>query len=1811
MRRFSASVKLKAVGEVLEKGKSPAEVASKYHCTRQSLFAWIKVFKSDPRRAPKLLENSYLKGKNHPKKLSWKIEKEILDIVIANPDCTVRGICNELAKQGYKVSVHGVYNILAAYNLQTAQLRHKFSLEHPVKTVFASSLVPAYRTKVVEEHLAEGKPISKVCKVWNVSRPTFYSWLKRYKEAVAGEMNPVEALSRKQPRGSDHHRYCGDDVKAAVLSIVGTRPELSVHKIHASLPESEGRKLAGHHAVQNILAREGLSTFAARARFAQERVQVPAPLALPSFDEPVGKLSAWRLLNTPYMVVPRWIAKHPKTWPLTLPPILFVLYIFEFDKLLRPAYFFPTIALTFGLIFFLYSLKYYMSLIMVMRLSQTGAAGDIDGTEESGGKSLFAKIGHFLAVKKPFTKANPLLINLEKVELTKEPFVSIHLAIYNEKKVIERLISACCSQQWSNYEIVIADDSTDETTELIKGYIRENYGELGVTKEEDGTEIIKAMPKTLNQPSFTLIHRSSRKGFKGAALAKALENSNPHAEFVVIFDSDFVPYPDTLSQFIKSFQETCGGLDKVATSKIAAVQGYQWHVLNKSQNWVTRGVRTEYSGSYVIERAGIGIYGGLNMIAGSVFCIRADVLRHFLWGTSITEDLELTLKLYEAGFKVVFTPYIQAPAEAVSTVKRLIRQRMRWAEGHTFNVRLMWKRLLVSRALSTREKFEFLYLAPYYLQAAFFLVGSLAWFLSEIVLKVRLPFWTAAWGWSLIFTNFLALPLMNLVGLFLEESDERDYLGIASFLVLSYILVPFQAYAAVKALFEKEEGPWFRTPKTGAVTDVFDRAHIYNWLEKLKIWGRPNRKPTAVSVGASWETGSGVKGLTAAYALVPNVSAFNHFNGYHFKPRRVRLVARSVLVFLLVISLSINYLVFFTPSAKAAGTTPALEQQINFTNSGINTASTSYTPTDNSLGVINWNSANYDGTTQNVYFEAVMQNRTGAGIKSSMVLNSSGYPVISSYDKDSGDLKVILCNDANCTGGDETIATVDGCSSCDSTGSVGDYNSIVIDSQTATTYHVSYYDTTNTNLKYATCTTSCGTAANWTVRCLVGDTYETSKTCLSSSSNNVGQYSNIIHQADFIGNDYFPAVAYYDASGGDLYYLHCSNNSCSTLRSGTPICLSGAAGCVNTSAIDAGKYLSMVSENTSTGDAYISYYDATDNSGDPMVAHCTIGGNNACDTSGEWSVNNAISDGAGANAESNNQGQYSSITLDSSFFPVVSFQDTTNTELSVAHCNDTNCSGSDETINVADTDGVTGLDTSIKLAGGNPVISHRGDPGTSIIKSLRVTTCNDANCAGSNETTNNIFGRFTAVSTGTSTSLALDASDNPVVAFAHTTTTTSGNLQLLHCNDAACGGENDPVNTPDPISIVSGTTITSTAGLFTSSGTQVTCSGSNIEVSTTNREYTRVRSSACTPANLSVSSSDLTVQVKSSSASWSAVLLTARLIITQADPTKLTKTQTHVEVGDFQTGLSSATYATLTNPVIYLYDSSKFTPNSGSNFAVYFEASLYNGNTTNTVYAQLFRCDSSSTTTCVASGGNGDAGAVTGSEVSCSNATTPACQTSYARVRSGDIKANLTDSRVYVVQYKVSAGSTSRIANAKLVIEQADATNGITALETVQVYNTAVLTPNTNNTYFIFWPYNSFNPANFTGTMSYFYETTMKVSNASGTATAQLYNFTDLSAIASSEITTSSTSYSRVRTASSLTMPSATKDMTAMLKCGTGCSNTAAYSYSNRISQLVIQISSLPVPEYAIFALPGIIFLPKIVSWLKRRRRLALVGAIG
>ena len=464
------------------------------------------------------------------------------------------------------------------------------------------------------------------------------------------------------------------------------------------------------------------------------------------------------------------------------------------------------VALGMGAFFFAYSLKYYLATATILLLAFFGPGrhGNESSQHQKGVNGLTRIIR-----RGSNGSGYPGGTGDGHLDLGYHPFVSIHIATYNEKRVVGRLLEACARLNYPSYEVILVDDSTDGSMEVLEPW---NHVDR-----------------------FKIIHRDTRDGYKGGALTHALRAMDPRTEFVAIFDADAMPFPDVLNDLLYHFYSN-GNEGPRPLPQVGAVQSYQWHVLNKSESWLTAAVRTEYAGSYMVERPYQQVLSSMKMIAGTAYMIRAGLLKELGWGRSLTEDWELTLRLYAKGFKVVYTPYAETPAECVATFGRLARQRMRWAEGHSYNVNKWFLTILRSPHLTLMEKAEFVYYGMYYLQSALFMLGSAAWLVSELVLRVHIPEWSALLGWSLLFSNLLSLPLMNLGGLLLEGSPRKDYGGVLGAVVLSFLLVPFQAWASLKGLFERHEGPWFRTPKTGRITD---RVEHLQPKKSLKRWLHP------------------------------------------------------------------------------------------------------------------------------------------------------------------------------------------------------------------------------------------------------------------------------------------------------------------------------------------------------------------------------------------------------------------------------------------------------------------------------------------------------------------------------------------------------------------------------------------------------------------------------------------------------------------------------------------------------------------------------------------------------------------------------------------------------------------------------------------------------------------------------------------------------------------------------------------------------------------------------------------------------------
>ena len=924
--------KREIVLKVIKDKESVSKLAKEYKVARKTIYGWLKLYQNAPKRLKnEVLATKYVSGRNHHRFYRGKIKHAIINSIVKNPEQGLMALSRKLG-----IGRHAIYSLLKELSLSTPNERITFAkiysgpgrLEQNIKT----SLVKA---------VMDGETsISKIARENNICRKTVYDWMDRFQ--VDGR------VTEKYVSGFAHHKALSPEAEQSILDKVVAAPALSIHALSRELPFSS-------HAIFNVLSRYSLTYKSARMAYAAGRAE-----ALPQKAKASGIFgrvrSVWEHFIPNLAPAPPpsgttspsdkpGLAAYAKTFGATL-TITFLIFsgiLYWIDIISRSSslgngigLIFATISLAAGSFFFFYSLKYYFTLAVVLSYSQNEGDTVASGGIKKHGGLVSWILGSKGNLEEHVQKVSGLAANLDHITLKRYPFISVQIPFYNEKYVAQRSAKAAINFDYGgDYEVILCDDSTDETTTIIRNFQKEFLGKgetLNIVKnEKEGWELSTVEVR----PGVNLkhLHRTSRTGFKGGALRLALTLCDKRTEFVSVFDADFVPYPDSLYQFVKYFKAQNGGSEDYTKTKVAAVQGYQWHVLNKSENWITRGVRSEYAGSYVIERAGEELYGGLKQISGSVYMIRRDALEEVGWANSITEDFELTLKLYNAGYKVVYTPYIQAPAECVSTTRRLIRQRMRWAEGHSSNVKLMWRKLLGNPKLTIAEKFEFVYLMPYYLQALFFLVGTFSWVASETIFHARLPFWTSLWGWSLVLTNMLALPLMNAVGLFLEESEEKDYMGIASFVALSYILVPFQAYAALKGFLEKEEGNWFRTPKTGRVTDVFSKGTFARLIQGIL----PGR------VGVVQEN------VLAQYLAL--ATANNKFNSFSIKKKSNRYLGKAVLIILLAVSVTVYSSTNGVPEVLA--TNPTTPFVLSPTASSVLTGTTSWKLLDNTTATAN------------------------------------------------------------------------------------------------------------------------------------------------------------------------------------------------------------------------------------------------------------------------------------------------------------------------------------------------------------------------------------------------------------------------------------------------------------------------------------------------------------------------------------------------------------------------------------------------------------------------------------------------------------------------------------------------------------------------------------------------------------------------------------------------------------------------------------------------------------------------------------------
>ncbi|MDA4117312.1 MAG: glycosyltransferase, partial [Thaumarchaeota archaeon] len=232
----------------------------------------------------------------------------------------------------------------------------------------------------------------------------------------------------------------------------------------------------------------------------------------------------------------------------------------------------------------------------------------------------------------------PRDLGVEEVTLQDHPMVSILIATFNERYVIERSLEAMKGLDYpkDRLQVVVADDSNDQTVELIDEKLRD----LNLSG-------IKAI----------VSRRPSREHFKCGALNKAMESVV--GDYVLLLDADSIIPPDAISK----------GIDTMERHPRASFISFRYGHYNRNYNIVTRmfaltqdiGDTLSKMGAYKID-APFSAQGGMALV-------RAKDLRDVgLWSNErIADDTDISIKLYLAGKRGIYLSSVKVMAEDPST----------------------------------------------------------------------------------------------------------------------------------------------------------------------------------------------------------------------------------------------------------------------------------------------------------------------------------------------------------------------------------------------------------------------------------------------------------------------------------------------------------------------------------------------------------------------------------------------------------------------------------------------------------------------------------------------------------------------------------------------------------------------------------------------------------------------------------------------------------------------------------------------------------------------------------------------------------------------------------------------------------------------------------------------------------------------------------------------------------------------------------------------------------------------------------------
>ena len=359
------------------------------------------------------------------------------------------------------------------------------------------------------------------------------------------------------------------------------------------------------------------------------------------------------------------------------------------------------------------------------------------------------------------------------------PSCSILIPAHNEEQVIGATIESMLQLEYPKDKleiIVINDGSQDKTKEIINHYA--------------------ALDARVH-----LFDIQQGEGGKGKSRTLNLGIQQAKGEIIAIYDADNTPDKDSLRYLVAQLLDN---------KELGAVIG-KFRTVNKKATLLTRFINIETLSFQLMLQAGRWQMHGISTLPGTNYVMWNHLIKKLGgWDEeALTEDSELSIRIYEEGYKIKFIPYAITYEQEPQQWSVWIKQRLRWVRGNNYVVKKFWKK--IPHFKSKRLALDLLYtLSLYYIFFVAIVFSDILFILSLFqVVAISLPGpYTFVWVTSLIlfiFEIFLSISY--------DDEDNVANLVLLVFMYFSYCQL--WIYVVIKAAYQdyikKEKHIWDKT----------------------------------------------------------------------------------------------------------------------------------------------------------------------------------------------------------------------------------------------------------------------------------------------------------------------------------------------------------------------------------------------------------------------------------------------------------------------------------------------------------------------------------------------------------------------------------------------------------------------------------------------------------------------------------------------------------------------------------------------------------------------------------------------------------------------------------------------------------------------------------------------------------------------------------------------------------------------------------------------------------------------------------------